>query len=387
MGTKPCIAVAVACALVHAVSAQISLSNGPHSIEISGALSTYYNHRFLKPGENNRSKDRFRLRDAQLQIEGRMRNHMEYELQIDFADLTLGSLDPENPGLMDGYVQYNHHIASIRVGYGKVPYSRSSLVPFKYTPYWQRAELVRGNVFARRDIGATIIKTFYRQLITLQGGIYTGIGEPGLRGDNDPSGRPEYIARAEFAWPARYRYRDIDTRVTPKPMLALGLNGRYTNKSQPEGRFLPQGAAGEYGIKVIDGERYVLGADVTAQYKGFSAQFEIHQMQGRPQNPSSTLLAGLPADVTGGYFRAGGYYGQLNYYSEKLRTIASVRFEELDLNDLVPGNSRRFSAALAYQIDGFQSMIKAQWWSILREESIDPLRWSEQVRVGWQVQF
>ncbi len=367
--------------------AQIALTNGPHSLEISGRISTYYNYRFLKPGESNRRKDRFSLRDAQLQIEGRIRNHIEYEFQIDFADLALDVADPENPGLMDAYVQYNNKIANIRVGYGKLPYSRSSLVPFIYTPYWQRAELVRGDVFSRRDVGVTLSKEFFRQLVNIQAGVYTGLGELSLDGDNDPSGRAEYIGRAEFAWPSRYRYRDIDSRVSPIPMFTAGINGRYSNKSLPDGTFFPAGAGGEFGLKVIDGKRFIYGADIAAQYKGFSGQFEIHQIRNTPSKSSSVHFYGLPDSITGGYFITGGYIVQLNYFSKKFRTILSSRFEELDLNDLVAGNSQRLSFAAAYQFSAFRSMLKLQWWSIVEEESIDPQNWTEQMRVGWQFTF
>jgi len=368
--------------------AQISISNGVHSLEISGAVSTYYNQRILKPGEENKRKDRFRLRDAQIQIEGRIRNNIEYEFQVDFADLALGSLDPENPGIMDGYIEYKGFKAlDIRLGYGKVPYSRTSLVPFIYSPYWQRAEMLRGDIFARRDIGLTLEKTFFRQLVNLQAGVYTGIGEVALRGDNDPSGQPEYIGRVEFAYPARYRYRDIDTRVSPVPMFVFGANGRFTEKYLPAGTFFPQGAGGEYGIKVIDGKRLAYGFDAAFQYKGFSTQFEIHQMRATPQNPNSALLQGISPNRSGGYFLMGGYLAQVNYFSKPLQTIFSARFEEMDLNDLVPGNAQRMSVAIAYQIDGFKSMLKAQFFNILKEETIDPLRWNEQFRIGWQCQF
>jgi hypothetical protein len=82
------------------VYGQISFTNGDHSLEISGSFSGYYNHRFLKSGEVDQKKNRYRLRDAQIQLEGRYRNTIEYELQVDFADLALGNsgpIDPENP--------------------------------------------------------------------------------------------------------------------------------------------------------------------------------------------------------------------------------------------------------------------------------------------------
>ncbi len=370
---------------------QLTLGNGHHVLEITGSLSTYYNHRVLKETSDNRNKDRFRLRDAQIQLEGRIKDVIEYELQVDFVDLSSlsgGAVDPENPGLMDAWIRYKGlGFVDVQVGYGKLFYSRSSLVPFTYSPYWQRAELLRGDVFGRRDIGVTLTKSLWRQRINVYAGVYTGLAEVSLRGDNDASGAPEYVARVDFAYPARYRYRDIDTRNTPIPMFAVGFNGRYANKQLPDGRSFPNFSTGEYGLKVINGERYVYGMDASFQYKGFSAQFEIHQMWGIPQRNNDALLHGYYTDRDDGFFVAGGYVAQVNYFSRKFKTIMSVRFEELDLNDLIPGNGQRLSGALAYQIKGFDSMIKFQYFNVLREESINPYRWTEQFRIGWQFNF
>lgn len=376
----------------HTLHAQVTLGTGDHVLEITGGISTYYNHRILKENEVNRRKDRFRLRDAQLQLEGRYRNTVEYELQFDVADMAqsaAGAIDPENVGLMDAFVTFKGlPVIDVTVGYTKLPYSRSSMVPFFATPYWQRAELVRGDVFSRRDVGVALSSTFWKQRATITGGIYTGLGELSLRGDNDPSGQPEYVGRVEVAWPSRYRKRDIDDHLSPVPMFAVGANARHTDKSQPEGLILPAFAAGEYGIKVIDGRRTAAGIDATAQYKGFSAQFEAHRLRLTPRNPNSGLFQGRTREEHNGYALAGGYYGQLNWFTRKWRSILSVRYEELNLNDLAPGISRRLSGAYAYQIRGFDTMVKVQYWHILEEEAtVDPLRWTEQVRVGIQYLF
>lgn len=370
---------------------QVTITNGHHTVEISGSISTYYNYRVLKPNEFDRKKDRFRLRDAQLQIEGRYKNLVEYEFQCDFADIaagSAGSIDAENPGLMDAYVIYKGLPVDIRFGYGKLPYSRSSLVPFLYSPYWQRVEMVRGDIFSRRDIGITLEKSMWKQRINLFAGIYNGLGEVSLRGDNDASGKPEFVSRAEFAWPSRYRYRDIDDRVSPIPMFVIGVNGRYMDKRQMNGTSLPAFSAGEYNIKVADGIKKGYGFDISAQYMGFSAQFEMHQFFISPRTQMSALLMGTPEEHNKGYVRAGGYYGQINYFSKPIRSIVSLRFEELNLNDLADGQLRRFSAAIAYQVKGFDMMIKAQYFRVLSEEVlIDPLKWSEQFRIGIQYMF
>ncbi len=386
------ILVLVLCALPIATSAQIAFTNGVHSLEITGAISTYYNHRFMKPGEDNLRKNRFRLRDAQIQIEGRYRDQFEYEFQVDFVDLagsSTGAIDGENPGLMDAYVIYKGlSFVDIKFGYGKTPYSRSSQVPFIFSPYWQRVDLVRGDIFARRDVGITLMKSFWKQRVHIQAGAYNGIGELSLRGDNDPSGSLEYIGRIDFAYPARYRYRDIDDRVSPVLMVNLGLNARYTDKSQPESGVFTPGAGGEYGIKVIDGVKSGYGFDVSAQYMGFSAQFEMHQFRMDPRDANSALYLGVDPAIHEGYVRSGGYYGQLNYFAKNWQSIFSARYESLNINDLADGELQRISAAYAYQMKGYDAMFKVQYFHVLAEEEVvDPLRWTEQIRLGFQYNF
>lgn len=371
--------------------AQLILTNGEHVLEVGGFLSTYWNQRFLEDGQVDHKKDRFSLRDAQLELEGRYRNEFEYELHFDIADMSAGpeGVDPENPGLMDAHVTWKGipHI-DVGLGYGKLPYGRSNAVPFQYSPYWQQAEVTRGNVYSQRDIGLTLAGSFSRQRGLVQLGAYSGLGELSLGGNNDASGHLEYIGRVEMAWPSRYRKRDIDDRITPVPMFVVGANARYMDKTQPLGEALPPLVGGDYGLKVVDGKRTAIGADAAAQWKGFSAQFEIHRLRIEPHASSNPLFEGVPAEKNDGYVLAGGYYGQLNWFSRKWKTILSVRYEELNLNDLAPGDMQRISAAFAYQLRGFDAMFKVQYWHNIKEETpIDPLGWTDQLRAGFQYTF
>jgi hypothetical protein len=376
---------------IYSLSGQVTMSNGEHVMEISGSISTYYNHRVLKPDSDNRNKDRFRLRDAQLQIEGRVRNDIEYELQVDMVDLASyasGLVDPENPGLMDAYVIYKGwRWMDIQLGYGKLYYGRSSMVPFQFSPYWQRAQIARGDFFSRRDVGLTLMKSMWRQRLHMYGGMYTGLGELSLRGDNDASGQPEYVGRIEIAYPSRYRYREIDDRISPTPMFQLGVNGRYVDKSLPVGRRFPTFSEGEFGLKVVDGQKTTMGLDASFQYLGWSAQFEIHQLIMRPQKENNALMQGYTFDETGGYVRAGGWVLQIHYFYKPMKLILSARYETLNISDLAAGVSHRMGMAAAYQIKSFDAMIKFQYFNILREESIDPIRWTEQFRLGLQYSF
>ena len=369
--------------------AQISVSSGEHNLEISARIATFYNQRYLKPGEEDQDKNRFRLRDAQLIVEGRIKDEWEYEVQVDFADIASSNfddIDPENPGLLDAFVTYKGLDAfNIKVGYSKLPYSRSSLTPFPYSTYWQRAQIARGDLFSRRDVGLTLYKDFWKKRLDVYAGVYTGLGESSLRGDNDASGNPEYVARVNLAYPAPMKYREIDYVHTPIPLFAIGVNGRFANKSLPDGENFPDGAAGEFGLKAVDGKKYTYGMDFTFQYMGFSGEFEIHQIKAEPQNESDPLFLGLTPDQTDGEVFAGGYFTKLNYFFKDISTIVSVRYEQLDLNDLNAGDSQRFSAALAYQLKGFDAMVKLQYFNNLNEqETLDPLDWNEQIRVGLQ---
>jgi hypothetical protein len=368
--------------------AQLTIGNGEHQIEVGTIFSSYLNFRTIKPeaSNQNKNKDRFKLRDARFYVEGRIRNDYEYKLQIDFSSLGATELDPENPALFDANITYKGFKPfNITMGYGKLPYSRASMVAFTNSPFWQRAEIARGSIFSRRDVGVTLDKSLWNNRINVYAGVYSGVGEVFYQGDNDASGALEYIGRVDVSYPSRYRYREVDDKVSPIPMISVGVNARYTKRNLPAGGSFITGQTGEYGVKVVNGERTGVGVDVAFQYKGFSAQFETHSLKGVPQNENDPLLRGLPKELTNGYFKTGGMIAQAHYFIKKANSIISVRYDELDLNDLVPGKSERLSIAAAYQISGFKSMIKAQYFKILREESIDPLRWKEQFRIGWQL--
>lgn len=375
---------------VQSAYAQLTISNGEHTVEISGFISTYYNSRVLKPGNVNEKNDRFQLRDAQIQLEGRIGKKWEYELQYDFADASYSGpgFDAENPGLMEASVTYKGlEFVDVQAGYGKLYYGHSSLVPFKFSPYWSRTEITNGNLETNRDVGITLKKDFWNEKINFYGGVYSGLGEMSIRnGDNDASGKLEYVGRIDASYPTKMKYRDIDEDVTPIPMVQIGFGARYANKVLPKGEIFPTGVLGDFNLKAVNGKRTGIEFDLTAMYKGFSFQYEIHKIKAQPINETDPLFQGYSLEQTGGYVNAGGFFAQLNYNFKKAHTIASFRYEEADLNDLVPGKSKRLSGALAYKL-GHNAMLKGQYYHILKEESIDPFKWKNQYRLGFQIGF
>lgn len=364
------------------VFGQLTLTNGNNVLEFGGAITTYYNHRIYKPGQTDFKKNRFKLRDAQIKLEGRIANDYEYEVQFDFANLG-GALDPENPPLMDAYIIYKGlSFADFKVGFQKLPYSRSSLVPFFYSPFFQRSEFVRGEVFSRRDVGLTVMKDFYNGKVNAMFGAYTGMGEFTLAGNNDLSGNLEYIGRVDFSYPSKYKYRELDVNVTAIPVFQIGLNARFAEKGTTLGK--------DYQLTTIDGSRTLYGADLSIKYMGFSAQLEAHQMV---VNPKDTLR--FFGESNDGSFLAGGMHAQINYFSKKLNSSLSARYENFNLNNHYQGVNERLSFAYTYQIDGWNSAIKMQYTHILNEEQnaffpegvVGDLNWDAQFRIGWQLQF
>ena len=386
---------------------QITLDNGEHNLEISGTISTFYNQRFYYAGNpgnriNNdpalgfdKGKDKFGLRDMQLQLEGRLGHNFEYNVQVDFADIISNGTDiGENPGLLDANATWKGPV-HVTAGFQKIPFSRNSLAPFTFSPFWQRSELTRGEVFSRRDVGVVVSKTLWQQRINLYAGTFSGMGEQLLSvGDNDPSGTFEYVGRADISWPSRYRYRDFDINSSPVPMFQIGAGARTVTRKYSS--FL---SGDNYYLRVISGTKSCYTADFSAQWKGFSAQFEWHRIV---VNPTSELdpsglrykeYKGTFASKIGTapttYFLAGGFLTTISYSSKPLRSIFSVRYDQFNPNDLVKDNTEEsLNFGYAYMLRGLNAMVKAQYsWRLANRSNPLIQRYDDQLRVGLQLQF
>lgn len=374
--------------------AQFTLNAGDNTLEINGRVAAYYNYRFLKPTETSYKKNTFVLRNLQINLEGQKGNKLEYRIQVDFATLATNSsagglADPENPGLMHAYVAYTALPVKIKFGYSKLPYSQGSLNDVYDSPYWSRGVLTSGTLFTRRDIGLTLSSSLLKQRLNIYGGVYTGLGENVIAvGDNDPSGNLEFVGRVDMAWPSRYRYNEIDAVGVPVPVLRVGVNARYANKTQPIGSTLPTALLDDYHLRFIDGKRTMYGADATFAFRHLSAQAEYHRIVATPSQPGNILLVNTPADVNGGQVNAGGYLLQLNYDWLKAKSIFSARYENINLNDLVYGSEEWLNFGYAYTLDGFRSIVKLQYYRPLTEDpKSNPLKYTDQLRLGWQHSF
>jgi len=374
------------------IEAQTAIAVGNKSIELSGIVAGFYNYRILKPEEDNFKNNKLALRNIIFCVNGRVENKWEYEFQADFLNMSNSTMaDPENPGIVTAFIAYKALPVKIKFGYDKLPYSQGALASIYETPYWSRTQITRGDFFSRRDVGITLSSSLWRQRLNIYAGAYTGLGETVFTangGDVDPSGSLEYIGRIDAAFPSRYRYDEIDYKHSPIPLIRIGANTRYTDKTQPGDNTLPLNVAGIYGLKVINGKKLIYGFDISIAYQGFSAQAESQLLKLNPAKSDDLLYHNTTEDVSEKVIYAGGFQGQVNYFWKSAKSLFSARYENYNTNDLVSGSAERVSAAYAYQINGFKNSIKIQYFKILAEdENSEPLKWTDQIRIGWQYMF
>lgn len=353
------------------LNAQFTLTKGNQVLEVGAAFSTYYNYRFYPTGTTDLKKNRFRLRDAQFRMELRNYPSWEARLDVDFAGLVTDA-DPDeaptaNPLLNDAYVVYKAPFGvEFTLGYQKVMFSRGSITPIFRNAFIDRPAMTDGSLFHRRDVGFSANYSFWKQRVRLYTGIFNGLGA--LSRNNDPSGSLSWTARADISYPARYRYNDIDLLHVPIPMLTLGT-GIYGMKKGAD-LILDD----EY-ILAIDGNKIHYGIDLSFQFMGFSAQAEWLHIRSTPNNTLSTLLEGKDTD----YIRSGGFLVGCNYFIQPIKTAVSIRYDDLNPNDLrLTDTQRSISFGLIYYVEGQDLSIRTEYHHRLSNWKSDDLRISMQ---------
>jgi len=370
-------------------------SNG-NTLQVGGRISFYYENRFLNPGQTNMKHNGFDVKDADLDLLGKTANNFSYEFHYSLVDIitaaaTQNTNNPANPGFKAAYIQYEGFKIHVKIGYDKLPFSQSNLEHEHETPFWGHPNLTGGDLFSRRDIGLTLSTTLWQNRINLYGGAYSGMGENFFEYGNDESGTFEYVGRAEFSYPSKMGYNEIDEENSPVFHFRVAANIRYEDKTQPGGATVASlypDALGAYSTRIITGKRTVYGGDAIAKYKGLSATFETDMLSMQPTSTSDALYAGTPASFNKGKVNAGGFTTDLNYDWEKAHSVFSIGYENFNANDLIPGNQAWLTFAYAYKISGFNSCAKIEYYNPTQtDNNSNPLKYNGQIRVGYQVVF
>ncbi len=374
-------------------ASQFTFSNGGNTLQIGGRVSGYYEYRVLKAGQTNLSHNGWAMKDGDVDLLGKTANHFTYEFHVSLLDVisaaaTQNTADPAAPGFKAAYLRYDGYKVGIKFGFDKLPFALGSIEPEHMTPMWSHANLNGGDLFSRRDFGLTLNTSLMHNHINLYAGAYSGMGENFFEYGNDASGTFEYIGRAEYCLNGKMKYRVIDEEHTTTPQLRVALDARYADKTQPAGKTIGIDAPGKYGLRVINGKRLCYGGDVTFMYKGFSTNFEVDLMQLKPADTSDPLFNGTSSTVNKGVINAGGFVWDANYDFAKIRSVFTAKYEDVNVNDLVPGSMHWLSLGYAYKLNGFASVFKLEYAIPLQEDSnSDALKYTGQLRLGYQIVF
>jgi len=255
--------------------------------------------------------------------------------------------------------------------------------------FWSHGYLCDGNFFARRDLGITLSKSLWNKRINMYGGVYSGLGEMVIgNADNDASGNPEYVGRVDVSYPSKMDYTEVDQIGVPTPIFRLGANVRYMNKTQNGTSTIPAGSEGTYGVRIVDGENLKYGFDANVMYKSISLQFESDFNDLRPSKATDPIFEGTSSNINHNVVHAGGTQLQLNYFWKHISSVFSVRYENINYNDLIVGKEEWLTIGYAYQLNGFKNCIKFNYDHPLTEDTQqDPIKYNARFRLGWQLTF
>ena len=322
--------------------AQYTLSQGESEIRFSSVIIGFYNHEFYPEGIDDRPNNRFRLRDARFKIDGQISEKANFELEADFANIIEEGQSGDRSILLDAWVNY-HTFIDIKFGFQDIPYSRESSISIRWNPFFNRSTAI-GEAVTRRDLGVTLHKDFFNEKLKTWIGAYNGLGV--LRNTNDASGRLEYIARVEFSYPQAYNDRILDLYNSAIPVVSLGINTRYANKSTEDP---------EYPI-LIDGKRFQYGMDFAFRYGGFSLIYEYQHITATPN--AGTVWA---VDENG-QFQAPGHILYVSQFIPKWKSVFALRWDKFQRN--IVGNvlpNEKVALSYNYLISDYDIVLRLNY--------------------------
>lgn len=355
--------------------AQYTLVKPNGYLETSGYFLGYYNYRQYPSGTTNFKNNTFAMDYAVLDFNGMYKKIWHYEFKMNTVAFVVPGTD--DGAIMEANMSYNslNDALMVKFGYSKLPFNRSSMLENIEFPYFERPDMDRGSVYNRRDMGVTVRYSLWNKKINLYAGAYDGVGTSVLLGKNDASGNLEFVGRAEFSYPARYRNSEVDLVQLQVPVIAFGVDGRYSNKQSP--------MSGDSTL-MIDGISMGTSANVDFMYKGLSAHFEVLRFKMQPRNTDTVLLQGKPTN----YLLKGGVAASINYFIKPLNTIVAVRYDQYNPTDLYLGDMQQtVSYCMNYMFDGQKAMIKAQYWQRIKDPNSSAVWKPNEFRIGFQLMF
>lgn len=371
---------------------QFTLVGRDHVMQLSGWFTPVYNYRLYNPNLPSNTLDKLHTKDvfsfdyARLSLTGKIKGQLEYDFEYDLAATYAGNTDVTNSPVVDANVTYTgNRWANIKIGYQKLPFSLGSMITEKYGAFLGRPEVVRTGFFSRRDVGVLFFKDYFNQTLNIYAGAFSGLGEYSLQGINDKSLNPLIVSRVTLSYPSKVRERDIDVVGVPVPCIRIGVNAMYNKRTSDQ---LGSHSVGSYTpYTYINGEKYDYGTDLSILYRHFSFQAEVNRFRYQPWD-KSVIPVNTPNTTYSTYYLAGGCYAQTTYYSPKLKSSFSARYDNVNANNRLKGdNSSTLSFAYQLFLHDYNSMLRFQYWHRLNDKDMALPLENDQLRIGWQFLF
>jgi hypothetical protein len=317
-------------------SGQITFVKGDNAIELSGVLNSYF--RTFDPAQGN-PVSAFDLRDARLKISGEHHPRFKYVFTLDFAEVNDETrLDYF---IIDAYVNIDlPNMFDAYVGFQRLPISRNSNVSAFASVFSRRPPMSGGALYNRRGMGAMFRKKMAHNRVSFHAGVFDANGA--VRNINGKQISLAYVARADFAFPSRVRFEDVDVRHSPNPLFAFGMNFLYSKHSEEQ--------EVELFPLYIDGQKTLGAIDFAFMFQGISLQAEVTRAWLERDDDAEDGLAGS--------FVSQGMHVSLNYYYKAIKSVFAARFETFNPNSVLydaPFNVMTFG--YNYLVQGSQDVV------------------------------
>ena len=350
-----------------AVKSQITFAKGDNAIELSGVLNSYF--RAFDPAMSNPIMA-FDLRDARLVLSGESHPRFKYEFALDFAEVNDETrLDYF---IVDAYVNVDlPSMFDAYLGFQRLPISRNNNTSAFSSVFSRRPPMSGGALYYRRGMGVMFKKKMAHNRVNFHAGIFDNNGA--VRNINGKQIALAYVARVDFALPARVRYEEVDIRHSPDPLVGVGFNFLYTKYSDElEEELFPLH---------IDGKKTIGAVDLAFMYQGFTLQAEVTRAWlDRDEDAEDAL----PDN-----FISQGMHVSLNYYYKKIASVFAVRFETFNPNDVLydsPFNAMTFG--YNFLVNGSQDVVVRTDFRYFLNEDISETPYNEyEWNLGLQFRF
>jgi phosphate-selective porin len=336
-----------------------------------------YDGRFPGPA-TPKTKDRFRLRRARINLSGDFAEQFEFKLEGDFEfnDGSLTVRDAQGKTLAsntnrvgfaatDVFINW-HQLpeANIKIGQFKAPFGLEQLTSDTKLFTIERSQVTEA-LTPERQIGLQVwgkpLTNLWREqkeLLSYSAGVFNGSGRNTTTNDNNEF---MYVARLESQLFAR-KIAGLDATVKVGGDYVSSRDDKGTNAT-PVGNVIV-GADGSLSAFTLPsaGEREAYGLDAALHLGPFDLVAEYLNEQFRPRT-----VAGVAADFT--EFEAQGYYVTGSYFVLPKTLQFVAKWESFDPGQVADDNLHSITGGVNYYIHGDDLKLMADYihsWSNLR---------------------